>query len=1539
MSTKKGVKDSLYERITKFMQNFELDRVNEYAEEKKEKTALPISPNIAADLAYYENMLLKLFRGFGRGQTVEPTLLKRTVSKFMMYSKLIREERAKIDNRKASNQSLTVEQEATNDFVETVREQFLSVDENNEGAIDMEKFIKAMSGNYPNVDEKQLKILFMKIDANCDGGLDLSEYLTYILFEHQEKLAMEEMDTVQPYPRQPIRFWHKTQSLDYMVGFTFVPVVASYAIEGEVSSTNGKYVAVTKQGFIYKWRRNFQFVHQYRITGKPSLKSKKNNIWVTAVTACPDLGSISLASNDQDIQFYSINSTKPSLICRIIQMPASVTCLHYYFERGNYSRSRLVAGDTLGNVFVIYARDSSMRMFDHSDFNQFNANNSTNSYIFLSIMSNKYPSISCKMFSSVHADWVQSVKWVHNLSMVGSCTNVDVGSVVFSDLDNQLKYCFNVKMGVHSFAYYKEGNLVITGGADGTVRTFNPYVPKKVSNVLSVHRVSIVDLQIPEEKHMFLTLDKLHNIFVWDISHLRVVQRIMVPTNSSQIIKLPSILYVNPINLKLVTGHTILSVFTHRSELDIRLDQKATSSPINAILISPIFDIVVVSNNNSVISIWDIKVGEKLMQISNAHPTRNVSSDDEVVEITALSFDSSGRKLISGARDGSVAVWNFNNGANIDRAVIDSGKEITCIKCSHDRICFAGWNRRVVVYYSHQSDFSRLQEWRQLHKEDILDLDIWNKKSLVATASYDGEIILWILQTGSPYIRFSCKEWWTPFHITVQTPRRGSSTQVEGVSLQKGSSKKRNFETSTTSFSTSHDMSIDPDNSSIYSGEKSLDYALNSVIFMKTRPIATNSPSMISAGAKGWVKFWSIHVVGGLIAQFNAAHRPDESIHVLRLAKNEGLLITGDSLGYVKIWLIVNYCVSTNEDEVEKKARTKFEESMLMKFQQFTINPSTPKIKQDLEVARIKALGRPTADLPRKKHLVNYPTRLLSFRSNINYAIADIQYIEDRELICVALTSGICRLFNLTGRYVGSFGQTKIWGPLPIPVDAIKLPKIIPDDIRRHASATTLVTLRGSRNPRWRLIKNTLITWASPFVKLYEEGKKTISADDYAEQDDISNITTVTSLDIQEDWLPIVQKIIKKHASAYKDELLGRTTDSMQKDEAKKKLTFQDRHGRHHQNQYNDFHNDTDLLVEARKAKQRELTKKLNRPGITNTEIDQILLKHYEEESSPEELLAWYKNYTQMKIPDWNTFRTRHLKALHKKEGPENVEYSSFVSRAFDERGLPRFISQHPLRAKRNLILSKKIPNAKNTISPYFYIPLTKPNEIPKFDIPFHLRKNIESELAEKAKVQESRGSEYIDHIYIKKKKRSNNGTDLFPISYLTVMEKVNNESRFRLLPVSDIYVKPKVMDQRSRQILQQRTPKVDFISNYQFPKTTTDVYGQSYVKLNDDFTIKKEVRKNGYLHKYRTDPYFRKRIILMSNQHLERNHSTKLNRRKLPPIKKSLSVNFDSKTKSIADQFTSFPYNECQNYNYFRQLKPIQSDRYVSRQYKSSKY
>lgn len=73
----------------------------------------------------------------------------------------------------------------------------------------------------------------------------------------------------------------------------------------------------------------------------------------------------------------------------------------------------------------------------------------------------------------------------------------------------------------------------------------------------------------------------------------------------------------------------------------------------------------------SVVSVWDVDTGEKIIQFSNVQGGG---------EITAMCFDPSGRRLITGGRNGKLNIWNFNNGACLSQLNLHDTSEVLWLK-------------------------------------------------------------------------------------------------------------------------------------------------------------------------------------------------------------------------------------------------------------------------------------------------------------------------------------------------------------------------------------------------------------------------------------------------------------------------------------------------------------------------------------------------------------------------------------------------------------------------------------------------------------------------------------------------------------------------------------------------------------------------------------------------------------------------------------------------------------------------------------------
>jgi len=104
----------------------------------------------------------------------------------------------------------TLEGQMTNEHLMTLQKIFNETNEEEEG-LDMEQFrvaFKKAMGH--DVDDRELDKMFMKVDTNCDGTVDMDEYLTYMLLEYQEKQSMVNIEQEHPVPDQitPIRSSH-----------------------------------------------------------------------------------------------------------------------------------------------------------------------------------------------------------------------------------------------------------------------------------------------------------------------------------------------------------------------------------------------------------------------------------------------------------------------------------------------------------------------------------------------------------------------------------------------------------------------------------------------------------------------------------------------------------------------------------------------------------------------------------------------------------------------------------------------------------------------------------------------------------------------------------------------------------------------------------------------------------------------------------------------------------------------------------------------------------------------------------------------------------------------------------------------------------------------------------------------------------------------------------------------------------------------------------------------------------------------------------
>ncbi|WAQ98705.1 WDR49-like protein [Mya arenaria] len=514
---------------------------------------------------------------------------------------------------------------------------------------------------------------------------------------------------------------------------------------------------------------------------------------------------------------------------------------------------------------------------------------------------------------AVHGDWVQQLKYYHDIGQVISCSNhantalvigcttgsthveaqlkeiKDVGQkenrepgTNVQERARQNKYTyglmkqrletdqsvFKVYKGVKCFDFSKDKNIIVTGGMDRIVRLWNPYVPGKPTAMLRGHSAPIFFLFVWDiQDHMcLLTIrPKSHKIRgdLQAVHYSNISKTVAVATDQ-----------MAALNLRLKPSLNADIVLTHKE-------------PVTGCLYNPSFKQVITCSESSTIKIWDFETGTAIFEYGEAHGDS---------AITCMTFDKCERRLITGGRDGyektleeirnlrkrRLLANKVNYGIK-DIPVPQQPKKVefpnpdeeneeicdlTYVEMNRNKyIVGVGWDRRINIYSDDVNDSNihhvqhPLPNWHddvnRGHKEDILSV-AQCPPNLLATASYDGKIIVWNMVSG---------------HIFANLMAPKPSDYV--------------------------DQSLDGD------------LSINKLCFMATRAYNKDAGSLISSGPRAHIHIWNVFQGGTLMAQFAGG----AMVSVMEVNKANTVLFTGDSLGFVYLWDIDGYAATHVESE------------------------------------------------------------------------------------------------------------------------------------------------------------------------------------------------------------------------------------------------------------------------------------------------------------------------------------------------------------------------------------------------------------------------------------------------------------------------------------------------------------------------------------------------------------------------------------------------------------------------------------------------
>ncbi|XP_059569036.1 EF-hand calcium-binding domain-containing protein 8 [Alligator mississippiensis] len=679
-----------------------------------------------------------------------------------------------------------------------------------------------------------------------------------------------------------------------------------------------------------------------------------------------------------------------------------------------------------------------------------------------------------------------------------------------------------LKKGILCFDYSPRMNVLVTGGLDPLIRIWNPYVTNSPITVMKGHVTAVTHVIVSGYRNTILSISKDKNIRIWDLLDHFCLQSI--PSRSISLGNCPIIgVYYNELNNVLICTTTSIGILYAAAELMEGSGSEITShdQPLCAALYNKNFQQVVSSCYGGVVRVWDIMTGQKMMQFKASEGKQtevtamafdgaerrlitglkdgtikfwNFNNGDCLLELPRLDkteisgilyinqkiYVSGWSKRVAWYLDGKAGEvfehkhWKCYHSEDIFSMDMHNNKLLVTASCDGDVVI---WNidsgRAFCRFNASQSPLTLMPNRVFMEDDNPRKGSAPKNMSLLLKFSTRAEARKKCWVDASPRlptrpisaknISSSLSGYWkapasAPPGMRQHRGKEREEAKRQQVALSAGAGEGAEVGRKPSRESRAAGAGKQRKNKlNCWTELKGSSAAVQKVLFLQTRERSPDTAILLTSSADGYVYAWSVGGKGGLLGKFRPALR-DESAVVNAMAtdSNDWILLTGDSLGYIKIWDIEHYCkpkVVKRVSEVGKtEASPKAKNEFRVLIPRYCRGPAThsPPLMQTTEVLDgwITSLVAPDLLSSWRGHLKN---------------ISHIVYVERLRLIVTASDDCNIKLWLLSGRHIGTFGQS-VWDVRLQHLNAAK----VPVDIRRVGSVQTLKVLNEGASPLWK---------------------------------------------------------------------------------------------------------------------------------------------------------------------------------------------------------------------------------------------------------------------------------------------------------------------------------------------------------------------------------------------------------------------------------------------------------------------------------------
>jgi len=580
--------------------------------------------------------------------------------------------------------------------------------------LDMEQFSFAMKGRlWASKSRAELSQLFMQIDVNSDGRISWEELITFLLLKDQKRdESTSQFQAPSSQDSQMIPGAH-TGPITHLLHF----------------ADKEKYATLGMDSTLRLWHCGT--LQHARTVPLPDAG------WATDALYVPSIKRLAIATAHSKLTLYDSMNLK---LLHSWRLRATPQCMCSLDEGGQPEwTNSLLLGDHSG-VFSVF------------EWSALNAGRFVP-----------------KLEHKLHSGWIERLEYLRDLGGVMSCSSD--GTLQLSDLgrgtcSSRNRLSNPSAKPISSFAWCPSHAMVATCGVERHIHWWSPSIARPLMTLYG-HAAAVTKVTIDESHHQLISRSVDQVVRVWDVRTHQCVQVIDPGKGQGA-----AVLVHDAINQCLLTAdrapivHT--SIFAKKARdrevMSSEPEGMEDSTPLSgAALVGSIcntnLNLLLTVDEHSTVRTWHLTTGEPCFRFN----ARSKHVGDAELKTTAISLDDSGRRLLTGAQDGRVRVFNFSRGhclceclpPNWRRGSPNTSWEITTVlgvrHANSQFIVACGWSREIWFWPDQAGSSSfQIECCRVLrgHAEDVLCASFC-APNVLATGGFDGIAMVWNLDSGA----------------------------------------------------------------------------------------------------------------------------------------------------------------------------------------------------------------------------------------------------------------------------------------------------------------------------------------------------------------------------------------------------------------------------------------------------------------------------------------------------------------------------------------------------------------------------------------------------------------------------------------------------------------------------------------------------------------------------------------------------------------------------------------------------------------------